>query len=302
MVLHAILGTLSLFAAFFTAVFAKDYYKAYKEGALEKVNFVVASAVGFIINFFDTLGVGSFAPATAIFKFSKMVRDKDIPGTLNVANCLPVVTEALIFMTIVEVETFTLVTVILSAIVGAYFGAGLVSKLPERKIQLAMGTALLVVAVIMTCSILGIMPAGGDEIGLSGIPLIIACVGSFILGITNCLGIGSYAPMMGMVFALGLSPRVAFPLMMGSAAFLQPVASAMFVKEGAYNKKVSMAITIFGIIGVIIAAYIVKELPVDILRKLVVAVVLITSADMFRSALKKPKQQLEESKTEIAKN
>lgn len=294
MVLHAILGLLTLFAAFFTAIFAKDCFKAYKEGVLEKVNFVAASAVGFIINFFDTLGVGSFAPATAIFKFSHMVRDKDIPGTLNVANCLPVVAEALIFMTIVEVETFTLVTVIISAIVGAYFGAGLVSKLPERKIQLAMGGALLIVAVIMICSILKIMPAGGDEIGLSGIPLVIGCAGSFILGITNCLGIGSYAPMMGLVFALGLSPRVAFPLMMGSAAFLQPVASAKFVKEGAYNKKVSIAITIFGIIGVLIAAYIVKELPVDILRKLVVVVVLFTSADMFRSAFKKKKvEQIE---------
>lgn len=287
MVIKIILGTLSIVSIFFAFTLVKDYLKVKKEGKLENTNFLLAGVIGLIVNFFDTLGVGSFAPSTAIFKLSKMVEDKKIPGTLNVANCLPVVVEALIFITVVKVDLTTLVLIIISCVIGAYFGAGLVSKLPEKKIQLSMAVALLIVAFIMILRITGLMPPGGNAIQLTGIGLVIGCIGSFILGITQCFGIGCFAPMMALVFTLGLSPLVAFPLMMGSAAFLQPTASIRFVKEGAFNRKVSMAFNIFGVVGVLIAAFIVKSLPVDILKILVVVVVLITSVSMFMSASKK---------------
>ncbi len=62
-----------------------------------------------------------------------------------------------------------------------------------------------------------------------------------------------------------------------------PAASAKFVKEGAYNRKASMAITIFGVIAVLIAAYIVKELPLNILTWLVIVVIIYTSTIMFKA-------------------
>lgn len=287
MALYIIQGTLAVFTIFFITVFVKDYLEVKKEGKLEQGNFIIMGIVGFMVNFFDALGVGSFAPSTAIFKISHMVEDRIIPGTLNVATCIPVIAEAFIFMTVVKVDTVTLVAMIVSSVIGAYCGASFFSKLPEKKIQFAMGSALLIVAVIMLVKILHLMPAGGQAIGLTGIGLVIGCAGAFILGITNCLGIGSYAPMMALIFTLGVSPLVAFPIMMGSTAFLQPVASAKFVKEGAYNRKVSLAFSIFGAIGVLIAAYIVKSIPVATLTKLVFVVVIYTSITMFRSAMKK---------------
>lgn len=285
--LKIVLSLLGLLTLYFAVVFIKDYIETSKQGKLEKGNFAALSAVGFITNFFDTLGIGSFAPTTALFKLFKLTNDRTIPGTLNVAMTIPVVAEAFIFITVIKVEPITLLTMLAAATIGAVFGAGIVSKLDEKKVQVGMGIALAIVAIIMLASQLNLFPAGGDAIGLTGVKLIIAIIANFILGALMTLGIGLYAPCMALVFALGMSPKVAFPIMMGSCAFLMPAASVKFVKEGAYDRKASLAITIFGTIGVFIAAYIVKSLPLTTLKWLVIIVILYTSIAMFRSATKK---------------
>jgi len=289
----AVLAVLIALTIYFAFIFFKDYSKAQKEGKLEASSFLALGAVGFITNFFDTLGIGSFAPTTALLKNFKLSADRTIPGTLNVACTIPVVVEALIFITVIKVEPVTLVAMLLAATLGAFFGAGIVSKLPERKIQLAMGVALLVVVCLMLAGQLKLMPSGGEAIGLTGAKLVAAVIGNFILGALMTLGIGLYAPCMALVFALGLSPKIAFPIMMGSCAFLMPVASAKFIKEGAYDRKASMAITVFGTVGVLIAAYIVKSLPLDILRWLVDIVIIYTAIMMFKSASDSKKKDLQ---------
>lgn len=272
------------FALYFAFVFFKDFIKTSKEGKLESGNFWVIGIIGLVMNFFDTLGIGNFATETAALKNFKLTHDRTLPGTLNVANTIPVIVEALIFITVIKVDPVTLVTMLIAAVFGAKLGAGFVSKLNERKIELGMGIALLAVAFIMLCGRLNIMPSGSTAIGLTGVNLIIAIVGNFILGALMTLGIGLYAPCMALVYALGLSPQVAFPIMMASCALLMPVASAKFVKDNAYDRKVSMGITIFGIVGVLIAAYIVKSLPLNILIWVVIVVVIYTAIMMLRSA------------------
>jgi len=283
----AVLGVMLALTAYFAVVFFMDYMKTSKEGKLEKSNFFALGAVGFVTNFFDTLGIGSFAPTTALLKMFKLSADRTIPGTLNVSCTIPVVVEALIFITVIKVEPVTLVAMLAAATVGAFFGAGFVAKLDERKIQVGMGVALLAVVLTMLAGQLNLMPVGGAAIGLTGGALIAGVIGNLILGALMTLGIGLYAPCMALVFALGLSPKVAFPIMMGSCAFLMPVAAAKFVKEDAYDRKASMAITIFGVVGVLIAAYLVKSLPLDILRWLVDVVIVYTAIMMFKSAAKK---------------
>ena len=193
---------------------------ASKEGRLEKPSFLSTGAVGFVTNFFDTLGIGSFAPTTALLKQFKLTNDRTIPGTLNVSCTIPVVLEAFIFITVIKVDPLTLVTMLAAATVGAILGAGYVAKLDVKKIELAMGVALLVVAFIMIAQQLKMFPAGGDAIGLTGGKLIFALVANFILGALMTLGIGLYAPCMALVFSLGLSPAIAFPIMMGFLCIL----------------------------------------------------------------------------------
>ena len=285
-----ILALLGLLTAFFAIVFFKDYAKASKENKLENGSFIGLGVVGFITNFFDTLGIGSFAPTTALLKSFKLSSDRTLPGTLNAAMTIPVVIEAFIFIKGIEVEPVTLISMLAAATAGAVLGAGIVSKLDEKKIQFGMSIALIVVAFVMLAGQLKLMPSGGEAVGLSGAKLIIAIVANFILGALMTMGIGLYAPCMALVYALGMSPAVAFPIMMGSCAFLMPAASVKFVKAAAYDRKAAMAITIFGSIGVFIAAYIVKSLPLNTLKWLVIAVIIYTAATMLKSALNNVKK------------
>lgn len=253
---------------------------------LEDCSWVKTSLIGFVVNFFDVLGIGAFAPQTALLKFTKQTEDRVIPGTMNVANTIPVLLQAIIFIRVIEVEPLTLVTMLVAATAGAVVGAGIVSKLPEKKIQLVMGIALLITASFMLARTMGWIKGGGAAIGLVGGKLIFAIVVNFILGALMTAGIGLYAPCMALVFALGMSPKVAFPIMMGSCAFLMPPASAKFIKEKAYNRKAAVGMAIPGSIGVLLAAFIVKELPLNILSWVVIAVVIYTSIVMLRSASK----------------
>lgn len=281
----AILGTLGALTAWFAVLFGIDIYK-HKDNLEQDTNFVISGLIGAFTNFFDTLGIGSFAPTTALLRFFKQTKDRVLPGTLNVSCTLPVVFEAFLFISAINVEIITLVSMLASATIGAYFGAALISKLPERKIQLVMGLALLATAFLMFAGIVGWMPGGGEALGLTGVKLIAGIVGNFVLGVLMTAGIGLYAPCMALVYFLGMSPKVAFPIMMGSCAFLMPVASAKFIKEQAYNKKASLAIALFGLAGVALAFYIVKEMPLDILRWLVIAVVLYTGGTLLYSSTK----------------
>ncbi|PIE98592.1 MAG: permease [Treponema sp.] len=288
MILYGVLGVLGLLTLFFSVVFLRDVF-ANKENLEEGTNFWISGAIGLVINFFDTLGIGSFAPGTALFRAFKQVKDRVIPGTLNVSCTWPVVAEAIIFMTVIKVEPITLISMLVAAAIGAWVGAGLVSKFDEKKVQIIMGIALIITAGLMVAGNMNWMPVGGEAIGLTGVKLVVAVVINFILGIAMSFGVGLYAPCMALVYLMGMSPAVAFPIMMGSCAYLMPVGSVKFIKEGAYAKKASIAIGLFGLIGVIVAAKIVKSLPLMYLKWLVVVVVTYTAITLLISGFKKNK-------------
>ena len=286
----AIWITLIILSIFFIYFLSKDVIKHRK--VLENVSVVKTALIGFVVNFFDVLGIGAFAPQTALLKFTKQTEDRILPGTLNVSNTIPVLIQALIFIQIVEVEPVTLISMLLSAAAGAILGAGIVAKLSVKKIQLIMGFALLVTAFFMLSGQMNWIQNGGEAIGLNGGKLALAIGANFILGAFMTVGIGLYAPCMALVYALGMSPLVAFPIMMGSCAFLMPPASAKFIKEGAYNRKASVSMAIPGIIAVLIAAFLVKSLPLNTLRWVVIVVIIYTSVVMFKSALNNFKNNL----------
>lgn len=277
--------SLAVLTAWYSIVLIRDYLK--HKNNLEPVSWLKTGLIGFVVNFFDVLGIGAFAPQTALLKFTRQTEDRILPGTLNVANTLPVLIQAIIFITVIEVEPVTLILMLVAAAAGAILGAGMVSKLSERKIRLTMGFALLVTAGFMFAGKMNWIKGGGTAIGLFDIKLVIAVVVNFILGALMTAGIGLYAPCMALVFALGLSPQVAFPIMMGSCAFLMPPASVKFIKEGAYNRKAAVAMALPGMVAVIIAAFIVKSLPLDTLRWLVIIVIIYTSVLMLRAAFSK---------------
>jgi uncharacterized membrane protein YfcA len=284
--LGALLGALGVFTSFYVTMWWSAITKATpRESALEL-------GTGFVTNFFDTLGIGSFAPTTAAFKFFKLVPDRLIPGTLNVGHTIPTIAEAFIYTAVIAVDPWTLIFMIAAAVAGAYLGSGIVAKWPKRNVQIGMGSALIAAAILFTYrnlpSITGnpnlLSGLDNGTLDLQGAKLAIGLVGNFVLGALMTLGIGMYAPSMILVGLLGMNAKSAFPIMMGSCAFLMPVSSARFVKAEAYSLRPAMALAIGGLPGVLIAAFIVKDMPLEYVRWLVVGVVLIAATMMLRSA------------------
>lgn len=271
-------------ALLFIAIWAKSLYGMRKEGKQWHWPRPVEIAIGAITDFFDTLGIGSFAPSTAFFRLGKIVPDELIPGTLNVGHTLGTITQALIFIQIVDVAPSTLLPMILTAGAGAWLGTVIVGSLPRFQIQLGMGGALLLAAFIMLMSMLGFLPAGLDALELTGWKWWVGVVGNFILGLLMPLGIGLYAPCMIMVSLLGMSPLAAFPIMMGSCAFLMPISSIGFIRNQKYLPSAALGVAIGGVPAVLLAAFIVKSLPLDYVRWIVLAVVLIVALSLLRSA------------------
>ncbi len=241
-------------------------------------------ALGAVTNFFDALGIGSFATTTAIFRVFKMVPDRIIPGTLNVGHTLPTVVQAFIFTAIIPVDVLTLFSMIAAAVLGAWLGAGMVCRWSKRKVQLGMGAALLAAATFMFMRQMSLFPAGSEEIGVRGVKLLIALGGNFFLGALMTLGIGLYAPCMILVSLLGMSERTAFPIMMGSCAFLMPVGSLRFIREQAYSLRNALGLAIGGVVGVYVAAKFFESLDIRTVRWLVIVVVLYTAVTMLMSA------------------
>ncbi len=274
---------LSGFTIFYLVVFGKALLKARPSSS--------HLLTGFGTSFLDTLGIGSFATSTSIFKFAKMVPDELIPGTLNVGHTLPVIFQAFIYISAIEVDIPTLALMIAASVLGGWVGAGLVTHLSRRAVQFGVGLALLLAAVALTMTQIGLFPAGGSAVGLHGWRLITGITGNFLFGAISTLGIGFYAPCMTLVSLLGMSPAVAFPIMMGSSAFLMPVASARFAWRNAYFVPVAAGLAAGGLLAVPLAAFVVKSLPLTALRYLVIVVVLYAAVLMIRSSFASRRQE-----------
>jgi uncharacterized membrane protein YfcA len=240
--------------------------------------------IGFVTNFFDTLGIGSFATTTTAYKLFHLVPDERIPGTLLSGHTLPVVVQAFAFIGAVAVDPTRLVPLILAMTVGGWLGARTVSRLPRRPIQIGMASALILAAVFMSMGMLQLFPSGGMATTLPAGKFVFALVAYFALGALATLGIGTYGPSLILFSLLGMNPRAAFPIMMGAGAFAGIVASMRFVASGSYVARAALGLTLGGIPAVVIAAWIVRSLPLDVIRWGVIVVVVYAAATLIRSA------------------
>ena len=258
--------------------------------AFGKKHWIVTAIIGFVANFLDTLGIGSFAPSSASFKMTKSVDDALVPGTLNVGDTIPVCVEAFLFFGLVDMDILTLVLMLVASVVGSLLMAGIVTKFDRKKVRYALFVGLFLLASVVLMRNLGVGPFGteGTALGLRGIKLVIAVVGNFIFGALMSIGVGLYAPCMAMVLALGMNSGCAFPAMMGSCAFLMAFGNGpKFIKEAKIDIIATWTQAIGGTIGVFVAYYLVKSMPIDVLTKVIVVVVYFTAFLYLKDAIKK---------------
>jgi uncharacterized membrane protein YfcA len=242
--------------------------------------------IGGVTSFLDTLGIGNYAQITALFKLRRYPPDELIPGTLNVGNAVGTFVSAVLFISAFQVEPVLLLTMVVCAGAGAWIGAGIVSRMRRRVIQVFMGVALLLAAGFFTMTNLGIIPPTGTAMGLSGWRFALAAVANFILGALMCVGIGNYAPSMALLSMLGMHPIAAYPIMMASDGVLIPVASLGFLRSGRFAPAVAVGLTIGGVVGTVAAFPLVKTLGdhLTLMRWVVTGIITYAALSMLRSA------------------
>ena len=281
MIVAVLLTVLGVLAVLFTGVLIQTATRRRElRPTLESIG------LGAVTNFFDTLGIGSFATTTAWIKLRKLVPDSYIPGTLNVGHALPTVAQAYIFIKLVNVDPVLLAACISSAVAGSIVGAPIVVRLPVRVVQGVVGIALLIASCLYALTNLGMMPAGGDALALAGVSFAVAVVGHFVMGALMTFGIGLYAPSLILLSLLGLNPVAVFPIMMGACAFLMPVCGMRFIRADRIDLRVVIGLAIGGIPLVLIAAFLVTSLSLVTLRWGVVVVVLYAAVLLLRSAMR----------------
>jgi uncharacterized membrane protein YfcA len=248
-----------------------------------------ALALAAVTNFFDTLGIGSFAPTLAWFRFRKLVPDRLMPLTMFIGYTIPAILQGVIFLILlgVKVDLLLLTGCVIAIVAGGYMGVPIAARSPVRLIQAIVGFALLIAALFYSLSNLGLMPAGGSASGLPLTLTIVAIIANFIFGILLSFGVGNYAPTLAMLSLMGMDPRLAFPIMAAGAGFSGIAAGVQCVRKVDLDWRIVLGLTIGAIPSVLVAALIVKEMDLVLLRWLVVVVVTYAGVVLLMTALRK---------------
>lgn len=258
-----------------------------------------AVALGAVVNFFDTLGIGSFATTTVWMKFRRMVPDRLIPPTMLVGLTPPVMAESIIFLVLlgVLVDPVLLFGCALATLLGGLVGAPLVAKARVWIVQLIVGIGLLLAATAYAMTNLHLFPGGGTASGLAAGPTIVAIAASFGFGILANFGVGNYAPSLVMLSLMGMDPRLCFPIMATGGSLMGAGASMRHLKFAEIDLRIVIGLTLGGIPAVLVAALIVKSMPLELLRWLVFVVVLYAAAVMLHASWKGRRTPQAESAT-----
>lgn len=288
-----ILSLIVLINGVFIFNLVKDMIAHKAEIKEEPGNNIIMSIYSFFLFMLSTLGISDFAISMAVYPKAKWVEAKKMPGTLNVQSCIPVAVMALAYIHTINIDVVTLAVPIVCQMIGSYIAPRYVVKLPANTIKKVMAVGLYISAGFILAGKFGLMPAGGDAIKLTGIKLVILGICTFVWGALNNIGIGSYSTTMATVYALGLNPVAAFPIMMGSSTFSVPLGSMQFVKLDSYNRKLTILCSTVGVIGVLIAVFFVKNLDIAALQWVVVVVILYSATSMLMGALKEEKEKKE---------
>lgn len=243
--------------------------------------------LGAVVCFFDTLGIGSFAPTTAWLKFRRLTPDRLIPPTILVGLTVCAVLESIIFLLQlgVKVDPVLLVGCIVACTTGGLIGAPLVHRTRVWIVQFIVAVGLTLAAIAYAMTNLNMFPGGGTAAALPAALTILAIAANFGFGVLLNYGVGNYAPTLVVLSLMGMDPRLCFPIMAGAAALMGTSAGIRHINTRNLDLRVVMGLTIGGIPAVFVAAYLVVSMPLELLRWLVLAVVLYAALIMYHAAL-----------------
>lgn len=280
-VVETLLTLLVIVNGFFLVSFAKDVRRHWAAMLRETGNPVAMAVSSFLLYFFSTFGISDFAIGTVLYRKLKWVSDELLPGTLNTECVIPIAVMAFVYISSIEVDTVTLLVSIGAQMLGAYLGPRYVTQLRVEVIKRCIAAGLVLAASLILMSKWGLFPGGGEATGLTGGKLVLLGMLSFVYGGLNNVSIGSYPLTMGTAYALGLSPAVIFPIMMGACTFSVSVGSMEFIRLKRYSRKITLFASTIGSCGVLTAALLVTNLNISMLQWVAAAVMFYSAGTMI---------------------
>lgn len=248
-------------------------------------------ASGIIAFFMDTIGVGSFACNIALAKYFKTFKDEELPGMVSGAQIIPGALEAVFFLGLIQVDILTLSVMIIATCLGGVFGASIISKLNTQAIRLLMLVAFPAIILLILSNQFHWLPIGGDKVALQGHELLFGFIGLFVAGLLTAAGVGLFALVQAVLFCLGMSPLVAFPIMTTVGALQQPLTTGIFVLKNRVPLKKSLLISVYGVAGVLLAIPAITHLDTTKLHFLLVIVLTYNTVMMGLGYLKNRRVQ-----------
>jgi uncharacterized membrane protein YfcA len=244
-------------------------------------------ALGAVTNFFDTLGIGSFAPTMAWFRLRRLVPDRAIPPTMYVGHGLPAIAQSMIYLALLgaAVDPWLLVACVGGMLAGVALGAPLVARASLAAVRGGIAIALASAGVFYAATNLGMLPPGGTSAALPSVMIPVAVLAHIVMGVLVHYGIGHYAPSLLLFSLLGMDPHLIFPIMATVGVLGMSGVGLRYLASPAIDLRIAAGLTIGGIPAVLVAALLVRSMPVTALRWLVVAVVLYAALTLAHSAL-----------------
>jgi len=286
MMLYALLVPIVLATLVFSVVLVRAAIRQRAWPSIETLG------LGAVVNFFDTLGIGSFAPTTAWLKFRKLTPDRLIPPTILVGLTIGAVLESIIFLLRlgVKVDPVLLAGCIIACTTGGLIGAPLVHRTRVWIVQMIVAIGLTLAAIAygldaLAAANIRLIPGSGTASSLPLALTILAIAANFLFGILLNYGVGNYAPTLVILSLMGMHPRLCFPIMAGAAALMGATASIRHLNTGNLDLRVVVGLTLGGIPAVFAAAYLVVSMPIEYLRVLVIIVVVYAAVIMARAAI-----------------
>lgn len=261
-------------------------YVTYRDSEQKQLSFKKKCALlfsGFIANVADTLGLGSFAVVVALNNRLKMIDDKKIPGTLNAQSVLPTMLQSLLFLNFVEMDISILILFVLSACVGGFFSGYFVSRMDKTTIRKLMCYGFIGVAILIFSQKMDLLPVGGFATSLPPHKMAIGAVAMVFAGMLPAIGGGMYVPIQAILFLLGLSPLVAFPIMTTTGAIVQTTTASTFIMRREFAIKESLYLAASGFLGVAIAVPMITYVNLSTLRWLLLVIVIYNAISFWKS-------------------
>ncbi|MGL5268770.1 MAG: sulfite exporter TauE/SafE family protein [Spiroplasma sp.] len=239
------------FLVFMVLKVTKRVFLDKKEGLFK------TASIGFIGSFTDTIGIGSFAVVAAGLNATKSVKNvKNLPGTLNIGLTVPNLLAGTLFVSAIQVELATLISLVVAAMLGSFCAAKIVNKVNRKFIAIFVASCLTTAGILMIFTQFDLFATSRIR-GLQGWKLVVGIIAFFIIGGLQSFGVGLYAPAIAIVSLLGMETIVAFPIMTCAGGFALPTTAWTFHRDNNYSPKVSYGLLIGGVFGTVAAFFIV---------------------------------------------